>query len=294
MNPLGDTGLVNIEDRAVILSGGTNITVATADVRMGIELGTHEINVSFAGPPLDHAGEDFSNTLSADGVGSIDVTAIGNFRTGDIVFIDLDDDRTVDAGESFTVTGGFATFSLTSISAALDESFTVWYVPNGVDELQPETIAVVAATNYVVGTNAVESTGDFRSSAGFIKYIGVDQEGYAYGVVRQNGTDVSFVRVTCEASSGCNTFFSCTDDTGVNSFGDGGFVPGNATEPFSSNDIGMLLGNVTFTGRGACDIFSDAKISVQHKIRSSDILTDNSVVIGQCINGSTAVSDCGD
>jgi hypothetical protein len=281
LDPFGDTGFVDIDDRAVIESGGTPIDtgVPLAPAVMGIQLGTIFIDAEIVAP-LQRDGDDFSNAVGGDGVGSIVLTALGNFRFGDIVFIDLDDNDTIGPLESFTMTGGVATYTFPSIALALGEASSIYYVPNGVDDLQPETIAITASTSYALATNASDVA---EGSAGFIQFDGIARNAYAYGVVKAGGVDKSFVRVTSESPSGSQLFFSCTDDAGVGSFGDAGFLPGSTTRAYSSDQIGVILGGVVFTGRGACDIFSDTKISVQHKIRSSDILTDNSVVIGQQI-----------
>jgi hypothetical protein len=278
----GDTGQVQIDDRPVIDIGGTTIDTTpgvAGGSREGLLIGEHDLDLDIA-PPLQRDGDPFSLATGGDGVGSVTLVATGNFRAGDIVFIDVNGNTDVDTGESFVISGGTAT----SLPIPADTAeglgvLDVYYVPNEVDDLSPEVFGLTATINYVLATNQADAATP-PTPPGEIEYDNINFEGYAYGVVRAGGTDRSFVRVTNETSGPASIFFSCTDDAGNSSFGDFGVLGGNETEAYDSDEIGTLLGGVVFSGRGACDILSDENISTQHKIRSSDILTDNSVVIG--------------
>ena len=50
-----------------------------------------------------------------------------------------------------------------------------------------------------------------------MRYLGINVEGYAYGVVRGAGTESSIGRVTCEsaATGSCAIFVDCTDQAGM-------------------------------------------------------------------------------
>jgi|GEM_PF-5835137 len=282
----GDTGTVDITMRAEIDAGGTFIDVDGPGPlvgREGLLIGEHDLDLK-ALPPLQRDGDPFSITTGGDGVGTVTLVANGDFRDGDIVFIDLNSDFAVGTGESFTIAGSTATSAALPIATAEGAGIlNVYYVPNEVDDLSPEVFGLSATINYALATNQSD-TATPPSPPGIIEYDGIFVEGYAYGVVKAGGTDVSFVRVTVESSTPGSIFFSCTDDAGNSYFGDFGTLPGNTTEAYSSDEIGELLGGVTFTGRAACNILSDQQVAVQHKIRSSDILTDNSVVIGRDYN----------
>lgn len=282
----GGAGLVDIDDRGLILPNPPSTGVAAVDPDgtgplpsvVALRLGTHNLN---SGPAvLQRDGTTFLLTGINDGAGDVVLTASGNFRPGDIVFIDLANPGIVDANETFVIDGTTATYSVPVDTAEAAGLLQVFYVPNGTDALAPETFSLSAAIVYDLATNntdAATAPSPFATTA----FDGIQNFGYAYGVTRQGGTDVSFIRVTCEGSTECTTFFSCRDGAGDGSFGDGPIIPGNATDAIDSDELGALLGDVTFAGRAACDVFSDNRVSVQHKVRSSDILTDNSVVVGR-------------
>lgn len=281
----GNTGQVLIDDRAIIDSGGTPIDTngpTPGGVRDGLLIGEHDLDLEVL-PPLQRDGDPFSITTGGDGVGTVTLTATGEFRSGDIVFIDISNPGVVDTGESFTIVGNTATSpAIPSDTAEAAGILNVFYVPNEVDDLSPEVFGLAARIDYTLSTNQTDNALP-PVPPGEIEYDNIDVEGYAYGVVRAGGTDRSFVRVTNESATPASIFFSCTDDAGTSSFGDFGILGGNQTEAFDSDEIGGFLG-ATFSGRGACDILTDGSISVQHKIRSSDILTDNSVVVGRSIS----------
>lgn len=278
----GDNGGVDIDNRTEIANGGSTLFPDDdgGDSVEGLFLGSH---VLFDDGVLQRDGDGW-DVDTGDGEGTITLTVGANFRSGDVVFIDLDGSSgpTASLGEVFTISGSTATSGPIPVDAAINNVFPIFFLPNDTDELAPETFSVSAAIDYNLATNKTDATLP-QTDPATIEFNGIFEGGYAYGVVKRDGADVSFVRVTNELNSPASIFMSCTDDAGNSYFGDFGIQAAGTTKAYNSTVIGNTIGG-TFTGRGACSILTDGDISVQHKIRTSDVLTDNSVVVGRDID----------
>ena len=158
------------------------------------------------------------------------------------------------------------------------------YVPGGVDVLKPGTFMAGAA--YLFNDRRNANAPIPSMSQGEIKYAGVEVEGYAYGIVKGDGMDTSYVRVTCEDTMDCLIFGDCTGADGTEYFSAAPPVSAGETVAWSSDDIAAVLGGGWTKGRGRCDLHSTGQLSVQHMIRSHDLLINSSTVVGRGLDES--------
>ena len=236
------------------------------------------INItSTATPPKDLGGRDNAIKV-ADGdtpltpdkyevgeglSGTADVTVTGPFGSGDKVYFGTN---------AMKVSGGMA-MGLMNIEGLLQSKtgMKVIYVPGGVDDLKPSSFVGVGMLDFNNAMNASPKSGPTATggtSMGKIEYDGYTSQGYAYGVVRGGGTDSSHVRIGCTSPAGCNVFLDCTDQSGMSYFGELGAIGGNGTSVSSSDVIADALGGGWSMGRGSCSLVSNAKLEVQHMVRS--------------------------
>lgn len=311
--PVGDTELVSVEDRKVIIktaAKSTDPSDESSSPAAALRVGT--VNVSATLPTADQVtagtavyikdldGEDdavmtatdeadrtgtalaatayeVGNDLSGDAA----ITVIGPFQSGDMVYL---------GGKAMTIDGGMAMGSM-DIEALLqdEDGLDVVYVPGGVDDLKPSSFTAIGVFDFDDDDNADVTAGPrpFNSSTGMLKYKDFDNQGYAYGIVKGGGMDQSYVRVTCESAAPCLIFADCTDQAGMSYFG--GPVPlgPGQTGVVSSDDIAAALGGGWDSGRGRCELVSNRGLSVQHMVRSGHTLVNNSVVINKEIAATT-------
>ena len=104
----------------------------------------------------------------------------------------------------------------------------------------------------------------------------------AYAIAPMTSTDIANVRITCESSAkaGCNVFQDCTDEDGINTFGEAGAMVGpGMTERWSQMDIADALGlDDGWEGRMSCDVLSSAAITVQILTRAAGVLVNNTAI----------------
>ena len=223
---------------------------------------------------LDGGGAVVDGDGDLDGSlgGQIMLSVGGPFQDGDKVVFDLPGDST----RSVTPSGGMAT---TSVELATG-STPIVYVPGGAGALQPSSFAAMAkyAFNSLDNNNALE----IMPSVASITYQGITVEGYAYGVVKGGGMDTSYVRATCEATTGmCRVFADCTAQDGTAHFGGPVPIAAGTTGVIDSDAIAAALGGGWDSGRGRCDIWSTAPLAVQHMVRSGHVLINSSTVVGR-------------
>lgn len=271
----GTAYVVDLAKRLTIGRGGVrDPSAAGTDAPMGLLVGRLSVGVS----QMDIWELDGSGLLPKDSVdgslsGQIDLTVGGRFQSGDKLVVGSG--PTALMGE---IEGGMAEVSVQIETIA---GMDIVYVPGGVDALKPGTFAAAGAHLFNDRRNR---NGPFGMSTGELKYFGIEVEGYAYGVVRGNGTDRSFVRVTCEAAANCAIFADCTGADGMEYFEAAPPIPAGVTVAWSSDDIEGLIGDGWTAGRGRCDVFSNGELSVQHLVRSGGILVNSSAVVGRSLD----------
>ena len=276
----GGSAQVALADRTKIASGGTADPSAADpdDATSGLAVGTLTIKAAADASSIWQlngrgAVVDASGDLDSSLGGQIDVAVSGPFNDGDKVVFDL-------AGPSTRTEEPSGNVASTSLQLELDSSTAIVYVPGGTANLKPSRFTASAQYSF----NNLENDNNLAilPSSGTISYLGINVEGYAYGVVQAGGQDTSFVRATCEGGRGCQVYLDCTDQAGENYFGGPAAIASGATVAWSSDAIAGVLGaDDGWAGRGRCDFWSTASLAVQHMVRSGDNLVNNSAVVGR-------------
>ena len=184
----------------------------------------------------------------------------------------------VDVTEALNISGGVATGSYTLDSQnTIMDAVPVYWIADGTTPLVPTAFTAVFSSSFTVPTNV---TGEFAASGAGISFSGINLEGFAYAIPGSQSADIANVRLKCESSSGCQTFLSCEDGAGVSSFGEVGFIGGNATMTLQAADIEAVVGG-PWSGRNACEILSSGPLTAQQFTRSNGVLVNNSHVVGR-------------
>ncbi len=278
----GDPALVNIADRTKIASGGTpDPRVSGPGATMGIRVGTLSLALSTAPIWKLDGGTAEAPTLSTGTLdsslsGQIRLAVSGRFQSGDAVVVGAGPTALVETPKD----GDRSVEVTTPIQVG---SHTVVYVPGGTAALRPGAFAV--GGTYLFNDRRNNNAMIRPLGTATVGYIGINVEGYAYGVVKGGGMETSYGRVTCESSPSragtCAIFADCTGQDGTGYFGAAPPITVGETVVWSSDDIAAVLGGGWDSGRGRCDIHSDGELSVQHMVRSGHALINNSTVVGR-------------
>ena len=249
--------------------------------------------------------------VDSDLAGVLDIDVTGAVREGDMVFANRGDfnhwaapwiggavnPRSIDSGESLTVTDGMAEFTTGGFSidpGDADEQTTeiatpigVYYVPNGKDDLSHgAVIHLMATVNFTESTAADESLAPSPTTE--LRFHGVNDAVKAYAIpFNGNGKgDKANVRIRCETgdwfTGACRPFLECWDDMGNRSFGESDMIAANALDTLNSMDIEMVAGVMDASSRHSCRVLSTGTTSVQQLTRdgSSGTLVNNTYVGG--------------
>ena len=243
--------------------------------------------------PLQLNGDAYSIDRREDGAGQVNVTVTGDFRAGDMVFLDMDRDRAPDNGEALTLgTDGAMSgdFPLVDVAGnpnapATDETqreegvgtLNLIYRPNGMDKMRPAEFRTVFALDYDLDTSNTDTRPHVAYST---TYSGVESTQKAYAIPPIGSADVGNVRVKCEVATECTVYLECDDQAGDSWFASAGEVPGRATMSMQSAAIAEMLGigEDGWEGRLSCTVYSSRTISVQVLTRSGDILVNNTYI----------------
>ena len=292
---VSDTAQVDVEDRkSIIALNATTTDPSVADRSQAgpaLLVGTISIvegdgsNIRDLGGMADAiAGTDAKPEVGSGLSGDVDVTVGGPFQTGDRIFLGTNEMEVDD--------GGLATASV-DIESLLQTNggLGVRYVPGGVEDLTPGAFGAQATLDFDQSKNVSGKRAQAEiglpipvASLGLIQYDGFTPQGYAYGVARANGSDRSFVRMTCGEPGGCLVFLDCTDQGGMDYFGEYGRIQNGETAVVNSDGIADVLGGGWESGRGRCDLVSSGDLEVQHMVSRGTSLINNSVVINRPID----------
>lgn len=270
-------GKIDLADRTKLISA--------AGMHMAeINIGTVSVGVADAAGTEIMGQDGSAASLTGDLAGDVAISvASSQFRDGDIVYIDDNASKSQDdSRELFTIADGVATADR-SIKAG---SWTVKYVPNGMDNLMHGTeLTVSAMTDFTdrENKNRAAKMGDASSIKSVLELNGIKPNpAMAYAIAPLSSTDTSNVRITCESGKACTAFFSCHDGMGMDYFGNAGVeVPANGTVRLDQSAVSMALGMMegeSWSGRLSCEVLSTAPISVQVLTRAEGVLVNNTYV----------------
>ena len=291
--------------------GRTGFTTAGAATLGTVTLGLTTAAACEADPPgsgcvLQPGGDPFSIARRQDGEGNLVVTATGDFRAGDTVWLDADGSRTAQSSEMLTMNDDgtvSGTFDLASLagdstaasgSVARDEGIatkTLYYAPNGEDGLRPSEYRTEFSVDFDAAGNADKAVQESRFNTVYAMTVDPTGAGAAVAVeaTRTAGSipaltavDIGNLRIKCEVSSPCVIHLECDDVSGETWFARlDEPIPGRATLHLTADDIAEALGISPEEGWDdslSCAILGSRDISVQVLTRSGGVLVNHTYV----------------
>ena len=266
---------------------------------------------------LQADGRPFSLGRAGDARGDLHVTVTGDFRSGDVVFLDLDGNHRPGSGEYLDLQNDGSmqeSFSLDRVAgnarategdagdlerdegvgcpsaaaAARNLPFpceatkNLIYIPNGSMPLRPgeyrSSFSVTTQSTSVADKPAQPSSGAHSTT-----YTLVEDDQVAYAIPPVRAGDSGMVRVKCEVATHCTLYLECDDQDGNSHFAQvEAPVPGRSTLVLTAEDLSTELGLMEGdweSGRMSCSIYSTREISVQQLTRSSTgVLVNNTYV----------------
>lgn len=254
-------------------------------------------------PPADCIlqadGHPFSVERRGDGKGDLEIAVTGDFRQGDLVWLDVNGNHAPDGSELLSlgsdgVMRGAFGLDRTAGSRSADESaaermlreegvvsHNLIYRPNHRDPLRPGDYRARFNVDFddadVSDPDEAPSSGAFTTS-----YTTIEDQQYAYAIPPIGAGDQSQVRIKCEVATQCVVYLECDDTQGDSSFAQlGDAISGRSTRTLSSEDISEALGLGAdgWQGRLACTVHSTRSIAVQVLTRATNgVLVNNTYV----------------
>ena len=254
---------------------------------------------------LQADGDIFRLGRGDDGIGDLRIAAVGDFREGDMVWLDVDGDRTADSSEALrmddngTMTGAFDLANITgNASAAAGEAgevdreegiatHTLYYVPNGDDPLRPSEYRTSFSVDFHVNGNrdkpaqtALHNTQYALAPAGQAAApLEAARSAPAIPSPEVGARDIGNVRIKCESATPCTVYLECDDASGESWFAElDEPIDGRATLRLTSEDIAEALGfdaGESWSDQLSCAILSSRDISVQVLTRTGNVLVNH-------------------
>ena len=257
--------------------------------------------------PKQLGGNLFSIAPRQDGEGHLVVSVTGEFHAmGDQVWLDLDGDRTPDAGELLALSEGAMSGRFNLNQVAGDARSTgdsdaaerqrnegvatrnLIFLPNGTETLRPATYTSTFSVDFREDANRdKQPTSQTHTTRYFVQegsnpvYIGDDLTRHAYAIPPLGHADEGTVRVKCETATACPLYLECDDSGGGSWFATMSTpIAPRSTVQLSSETIASELdvGEAGWTGRLSCTMMSTRDISLQVLTRSGGALINNTYV----------------
>ena len=285
------------DDRFQAHLGGVRLGVASAAACNGDDPAP-------AGCTLQLNGRPFSIGRNGDGSGDLVVDVSGDFRRGDIVYVDFDGDSAPDTGERLSLVDGAmqGAFSLTDVAGdatagegdanemAREEGVPaqarqLLYRPNGTHPLRPgdyRTSWAVEFSKTTVSDKSAEPTPS-DDNTHMTQYSVVEDDQVAYAIPPGTTGDVGHVRIKCDVATECTVYLECDHADGRTWFEQvADPIPGRSTLVLTSESMRTTLGledDEWTRGRLSCTVYSTREISLQVLTRSdSGVLVNNTYV----------------
>lgn len=254
---------------------------------------------------LQPSGDPFSIARRQDGEGDLVVTSTGDFRDGDVVWLDADGSKTAQASETLSMSDGAAsrTFEIADLagdsraargSVAREEGIatkTLYYAPNGDDGLRPSEYRSRFSVDFQAAGNADKPAQESRfetvyaataDPSGAGEPVAVEATRNAGAVPALTAADLGNLRIKCEVSSPCVIHLECDDVSGESWFARlDEPIPGRSTLHLSAADIAEALGIAVEDGWDeslSCAILGSRDISVQVLTRSGGVLVNHTYI----------------
>ena len=260
-------GWINLDDRTKLVPVFASDSSTLAWIRLLGSSGPKEAD----GKTFFHSG--------AGSRANIYVNVSGMIRDTDSVFVDLDRDGKISAGEGLDITNGVASKGFRPRQFTTGGSRPVYYTPSGETDLKHGTFNTNISIEYeddsLVDPEAVS----------FVSQLAYFQVRTTHALPNAAFNDVVRVRITCEAagdreSAGvhipgdmCTVFLDCNGQDGMEYFGELGSISAGARTVLQAEDIAEVLGIDAWAGSLSCDVLSYYhKVSVQVLVRSDQQL----------------------
>ena len=210
-----DAGLdasINVDMRANYDEGATPITSVSGDVRQGVSIGMLGVSslASEGVAPRDVNGTRAFQLAATD---SVRIAVGGDFGGGSIAFVDLDRDRTVDAGEviPLTVEGLVLGGTGAGVTALRSSVRNVYLVADGSSSLVPAEYTATLALEFGLETKLDEFMTTPPTRTAFANIV---EDGFAYAIPNCTQIERARIRVTNETGSDVTLFISGVDQSG--------------------------------------------------------------------------------
>jgi hypothetical protein len=215
-----------------------------------------------------------------DGAGELLISSMGDFRSDDMLYLDMNGNAKYDAGAEvdmmLTMDGGMA-----SGAVSLDgiTSGTLYYVPNGKDALRSGSISTSYSASYTQATNLAPRA---TASLSELNYSGAATALLAYAIAPPSSPDESNIRIRCDSSSDCQVYLACDGADGMDYFGKmDAKIGARMVETVTAMELAEVVGaeDADFAGRMSCEVIGSS-INVQVLTRSGGTLVNNTYVGG--------------
>ena len=276
------------------LLGSVTLGVASADACEGADPAEE---LCF----LQANGRPFSIGRSGEGRGDLVVNVSGDFRPGDVVYLDMDGNWTPGTGESLSLVDGSmqGAFSLLDVAGnagagegdanEMDREEGVatrrlLYYPNQRDALRPGGYRSSFAVDFSRGaTDKAATPASTVANTHVTQYTVVEDDQVAYAIPPGTTGDVGNVRVKCEVATQCTVYLECDHADGRTWFEQvADPIPGRSTLVLTSEGMRTALGmedDDWTRGRLSCTVYSTREISLQVLTRSTaGVLVNNTYV----------------
>ena len=253
------------------------------------------------GCDLQADGRPFSIGRGGEGRGDLEVNVTGDFRSGDVVYLDIDGNRRPSTGESLSLVGGSMTgaFNLLNVAGAAGAGDTdaeeanreegvatrnLLYAPNGNDPLRPGGYRTSWAVDFSGGASDKGARpASTVANTHTTQYNVVEDDQVAYAIPPGTTGDVGNVRIKCDVATQCTVYLECDHADGRTWFEQvEDPIPGRSTLVLTSESMRTALGmddDEWTRGRLSCTVYSTRSISLQVLTRSdSGVLVNNTYV----------------
>ena len=307
----GTAAAIDVDMRTTFETGATDITGdGDSDDRQGVLVGMLGIDLDNEVLGVDATGSSFrlqdgyaisftapaGSSLALTGRDRVRIVVSGEAAEGSQAFIDLDENRVMDAGENIPlsadglVLGGTGT----AVESLFADTRNVYLVADGSTMLAPAEYTVSFSLDFDSETSLDESimTPPTRTS-----FAGIAEDGFAYAIPNCSQMDRARVRITNETRDELTLFIRGVDQAGevlgdglvevdasmIRTSGESTLAPyetlvlftRHIEQAFGLNDGSNGMGSLcdaddTWGGRAQLSFFSSGNITVTSLIRGSD------------------------
>ena len=268
-------GWINLDDRTklVPVSASDSSTLAT-------------IGLLGSSGPKEADGKTFFHS-GAGSRANIYVNVSGTIRDTDSVFVDLDQDGKIGAGEGLDIANGVASKRFGPGQFTTGGSRPVYYTPGGETDVKPGIFNTEISIEYDDASLVDPEAVSFVSQLAYFQVL-------AYSIPipipipipNAASNDITEVRITCEAAGGrvisgiqipgdmCTVFLDCNGEDGMEYLGElGSTIGAGERRVLRAADIGQALGIDSRAGGLSCNVLSCYhKVSVQVLVRQDQSL----------------------